>query len=341
MDDDRDRTSQAGRLGRSAASRRSEARKHHFVTQSYLRGFADGEGYLRVIDLERGSERRQLPKEVAHQRDFFRVGAPGVPPNLVEDAMEQIEGPAVEAVRRVVSSEEAMSDEDRGHLLALVALHASRVPRVRQVRASFWDATSKSALGAMLSSREAWDATQAGMERSGLVAPREVPYEEMRDYAHRGQFSVGLGQTHEVMQAVQMADLVCDMLLERHWSVLEASPHGCPFVCSDDPVGLWWSTPKPPSSFGPGFGLPDTDVTFPLTSTHALLGRFERQPDRARASRKQVAIMNTRTCMGAKAVFASTLCFRWLRADDIVQRGGLLSGWLAQHGAKEGPGPAH
>jgi hypothetical protein len=110
----------------------SVARKHHFIAQSFLRGFSDTEGRLHVYDLETGKERRVNPKEVAHQRDFYAVNIPGVRPDILETEFSRVEGASVEVIRRIEMDKTLSTTDDFGQLLYFIALQAVRGPDHRR-----------------------------------------------------------------------------------------------------------------------------------------------------------------------------------------------------------------
>jgi hypothetical protein len=106
-------------------------------------------------------------------------------------------------------------------------------------------------------------------------------------------------------------------LAARQWSLLVAS-EGDHFVTSDHPVYLGWSIERAPAERGafvsPGFGLPETEVVFPLHPTLALYGVFE-QPGAVRgANQELVARTNSRQVMNAmRYVLSDTPDFHWKR----------------------------
>jgi hypothetical protein len=82
-----------------------EARRHHFLSQCYLKGFtADGtkEGKLFVINTSDGSTFETKPINVAVERDFNAVE--GRPPGELEGKLAQLEGVLGAALDRIVSA---------------------------------------------------------------------------------------------------------------------------------------------------------------------------------------------------------------------------------------------
>src|SRR4051812_1710975 len=70
------------------------ARNHHFVPQFYLKGFAkprSKDGKLFVCDMKERRRFQTRPRNVAAKRDFNRVEAEHIDPNIVESQLSAIE----------------------------------------------------------------------------------------------------------------------------------------------------------------------------------------------------------------------------------------------------------
>jgi hypothetical protein len=63
---------------------------------------------------------------------------------------------------------------------------------------------------------------------------------------------------------VDEAEAIYPSMMERVWFFMRADPETKGFICSDHPVGLIW-TRDMPEYFGPGFAMPHTEITMPLT----------------------------------------------------------------------------
>ncbi len=250
--------------------------------------------------------------------------------------MASIEGPAVGVIKRMIGAVRLPEGDELTRLLAFVAIHGARVPRVRALTSGAVDETMRTMLRMASATAEHWAATQSSMIAAGYDGVENLTFEEMHEYVERGEFKVSMGNTWEVEQVLNQADLLCDLLVRRNWTLLVAICRGDYFISSADPVGLAWSTPRPPSMFGPGFGLRNTDVTFPISSNLAILGKFEAIPRILPADTELVAAVNSRTGRGANEVYARSHDFPWLGPDHTIRRGGLLDAWKATRAAGGG-----
>jgi hypothetical protein len=90
--------------------------------------------------------------------------------------------------------------------------------------------------------------------------------------------TIHLNREHQIGLEFGMHDTVLKALSVRNWQLYITTPEkGC-FVTSDRPVILTWNnTQEIPHLMrqSPGFGMPDTEILFPLTQNRALLGAFD------------------------------------------------------------------
>ena len=64
---------------------------------------------------------------------------------------------------------------------------------------------------------------------------------------------------------------------------------------TDNPVAVTWSDGRPPGFFGPAHGKLETDVTIPLSSHVALIGRFEATATTLALNAQGVGSFNAKT----------------------------------------------
>src|SRR5271163_3012576 len=110
------------------------ARRHHWVPQCYLKGFAKDpdKPQLFVID---GKERRTFctaPANVAAERDFHRIEVEGYAPDALENSFSGFETDLAKALGRIISGRALNDEQDRAYLLNLKALIAIKNPRHRE-----------------------------------------------------------------------------------------------------------------------------------------------------------------------------------------------------------------
>ncbi|QSB42183.1 DUF4238 domain-containing protein [Pseudomonas hygromyciniae] len=107
---------------------------HHYVSAGYLRGFAkSGKHYVvHCVDLDAKKGFPQNVKKVAGEDHFNRLdGHPD--PNILETTYaNELEGPSLSALKRVLECGNFSNALDREAVLLLFSLFATRNPRDRQ-----------------------------------------------------------------------------------------------------------------------------------------------------------------------------------------------------------------
>lgn len=286
---------------------KSVARKHHYLPQSYLAAFTTRgtkESQFCVLEIVSGRSFRTSPSNVGSQRDFNRVDIEGHSPGAIENALAPFEGDAVSAIRRVLDTQEFPCDEDWNLILNLLALIAVRNPQRRNSFNHSRDRTLRM-IGEMLTSdRSLWESHVRKARESGEHIP-EVPFEEVRSFIEKGNFSFVFHPEESLRVEFNALDKVLPLLGERTWSVLVAPPDAPEFICSDHPVTLECKHGRK----GPvGFGLRETEVFFPLGRRIGFYGVYESllQPV-VQCKPLNVAIMNGRVANNAERHVYSAL----------------------------------
>jgi hypothetical protein len=113
----------------------SDPRKHHTVSQGYLRFFADEDDRLWEYRKPTGTSVRKRVAEVAAERDFYAIEkSDGTLDQAVEKALSKIETIAVGALRRL-TSDEPLRKTDRGDIAYFIALQFIRTTSFRRMMA--------------------------------------------------------------------------------------------------------------------------------------------------------------------------------------------------------------
>jgi hypothetical protein len=279
------------------------ARRHHFVPEFYLAGFTGAgskDDFLYALDRVTLKQWKARPAELAHQRDFYRIDLPGVPPDAIEQAFAKFEARAAPVIERIVETRTIPSGEDFSILMNLVAWMAVKIPGIRSTISDFVDRVSKRILRLMVSTPERWQATVERARADGVEIGEHLDYEHMRASIENDQYQVVVENRNWFIRLIMdMMDAILPYLVTRRWSLLIAEPDTGYFICSDRPVAVVWSTDEF-DRFPPGFGMKHTQVTMPLTKHVGLIGEFEGEPSCTKAGRLSIAGFNTRTAMYAE-----------------------------------------
>lgn len=273
----------------------AEKANHHYVPQLYLRKFADGVGRrARVFTYDSFTNRafKTLVRNVASKRHFNRVEIDGVDPNYLEDGLAKMEGEMAPFLAEVVAEKRFPTSEHFNWIMNLAAQLSVRNPRMRGQLESFHKDIAERVAHLSVSSKEIWESQKKQMQEAGKKINPEITYDQMKKFHDEKNYEIVIDQTHLIGLEMGMVDKVLKELGNRNWCFVSPSDDQI-FVTSDDPVVLSWRDQKDSSFYGPGHGLMDTLITFPLSSDLLLLGTFEDLPSEVTYDALQVANANT------------------------------------------------
>lgn len=232
-------------------------RAHHFVPEFLLAGFTPSgtkDDYLHVIDQKQAKRWRAKPKEVAHERDFYRVEAPGVKDDTVEEGLAKIEALSATVIKTIAEKKVLPEGEDLLTLMTFVALMAARTPRVRKVFADPMIQMIERMGEMMTSTRERWEQTVENAKRDGVELKGDLSYEKMKDFIDNKRYTIEPSQGYHILTLLETTKTIYPLLPKRNWTLLVARDGAGEFICSDDPIGLIWTTKDMSAFYGPGFG---------------------------------------------------------------------------------------
>jgi len=257
-----------------------EARRHHYIPQCYLRGFAAGAGKharVTVAAIRSGQYFDTHPKNIAHIRDFLRFEIEGHEPDGLEKRMSQFEGTVAVALRNITASRE-FAGEDRDTILNLMALLAVRSPYMREHWRQTHETLMKRVMDLALATKERWEGQIRQMRRAGADVNDNITYEQIKEFHERGEYDVEVAREWQIGLELKMFEAVLPMLAERNWKLYVTDEQKGFFVTGDKPVILTWQEPdKMPAMVrhSPGFGLKGTEVYFAISPQIAVVGVFE------------------------------------------------------------------
>lgn len=304
----------------------NQSRNHHWVPQCYLKGFTRGrskKSQLHVTDFEAGRVFSTVPRNVAAGRDFNRVDVDGISPDHVEAGIAVFEGKVDKALERICRGRTFTDAEDRNLVLNLIALLAVRNPGMRESVRYGHEQVMKRVMDLTLATKERYEASFAKAARAGALRADEIlPYEQMREFIDRGDYSISVSTTHHVGQELKLVDTVLPLLGQRQWLLVRALPGSGGFITSDHPVILQWADQPMTGLRGPGFAHKGTELLFTISHDLALVGTFEGPGGVADVEEAQVALMNG-IILGnwQRQIYARDDRFRYRMDDGEIHRG--------------------
>lgn len=295
------------------------ARKHHYVPQMYLSGFADANGRLWTSDASTKRTFATSPANIAAERDWNALDIEGVPADALERELGKFEGviaPAVKRVRETTSF--VTNEEDREDVVNLVTLLAVRNPRTRQGIAQIETDILRAMLSEPFKDAKRWDAAVEQMKKTGDW-PENQPadFEGFKAFVEENKDKLRAHKNLTLQMELDVLPRTYPLFDARRWRTLKAREGTGGFVTTDHPVCV--HKPGAPVNYGqlyaPGFGLADRDIVFPLSSAVCLIGRLEGEEDTIEVDLHTVASVNS-TVMGfaAKQIYSADDRFYYTRS---------------------------
>ena len=291
-------------------------RKHHYVPQFYLRGFAvDGkrDGQLWVLDKKAGRQWESTVEKSARQTDLYRVELKdGGDPASLEKILSVIEGMFAPILQQTIETQTLPEGQPFELLLNMVGLMALRVPLLNSFSKHIGSDLLRQLIRDLVATPESWKAVDDGVRAARTEVP-EASYEEMKQFVESGEYSidVDLGQNWLPRLMIDASRSMQSHLSRRRWYITVVAPDAPDLICSDNPVSLTL-TPMSISSQHAGFAMPGTLLLFPLSRRMALVGSFEGIMLPNPASEKTVALINGATARSAERfLFTPKSDFVW------------------------------
>jgi Protein of unknown function (DUF4238) len=146
---------------------------------------------------------------------------------------------------------------------------------------------------------------EARMIAAGKGPPPGEPrltYEQVKEFHERGDYDILLNRGYHIGLELRTHDPVLRALAARKWTLYTSDDASGCFVTTDRPVMLTYVKPmEVPLLYrnSPGFGMPETEVMFPLTQHMTLAGMFEGGESIVKANTHIVAHANTKLILGS------------------------------------------
>lgn len=293
------------------------ARRHHYVPRFLLSGFTESGsagGKLHVLKLDDGRGWESTPEKSAHQRDYYRIEAPGLPPDAFEADLAKIEARAAEVIRDTVTSLEPPSGDALRALVEFLAIMASRTPPNIDHHAKQEAQLLRMMLQTQIGHPKGFEKLMEKARAEGRPMDDTTPEQLLQALDNS---DISFPSTWTVQRLMMHAEALLPFLLPRKWCLLVPQPGAGEFVCSDMPAVTHDPTPRD-AFYGPSFAAPESEFAMPLSRHVVLMGRFEKESAAFAVNRKTIAVMNGRAMMYANHVYSARPDFDWWMQGDRI-----------------------
>ena len=278
------------------------AKRHHFLPQFQLRGFADthDDGKDRLFQMDatiRGAPRRVDVRTAASRRRLYAVATDDGPSNRLEGYLALVETHAADALRRMTDAPAALSPGDRATIAYLVTLQTMRTPSAAEQITRVANVALKTAASEFFSDRRA----VAELYRNRFnVNDSDEAIEDFRERIlaaiRAGDIRLDGTQGAAFATAFQHAIESVPIVIACHWTLLRSPTGGV--ITSDRAYAI--HDPSPPYPWV-AQGLLSSDrveVTIPLSARDCLLvypGFADAALDVREVSADELELVNLRT----------------------------------------------
>ena len=163
------------------------------------------------------------------------------------------------------------------------------------------------------------------MKASGYTPARDVPYATLRKTVKEKAFRLEVPTEHHIALEMDMHEPVLHTLLKRKWMTLLAPERSVGFVTSVNPVCLMFSNPKMRGGFyGPGHGVAETQIIFPVGRRMAIVGAFEFDTETTHTLNEDgvAGVNGAVVCYADRQVYAADPSFTYSRQYREKARSG-------------------
>jgi hypothetical protein len=288
----------------------AQKRRHHYIPQFYLRGFADPgtplgqKPWLWVLDVHSGSIAKRTPKNIAVEIGYYAIEtADGKDYETVENELARIEDQAAFALRQMLSRPVGSRGVVLPEISTFIAWLACRTPWFRRIATDGWPKQLEDLARGRIEAEDDPDlivliVNQTTGER------RKIPLEDALAAIRSGPWVAQMHQNQVIdimrLQRWYFQHQYFSML---SWTVLTA-PTDQFFITSDRPV-VWYVPGQGFADSPAGLKYPEVELTIPLNAKTALLGTAAPLPPGAQ--------------IGVDAINFRTRCFaeRFLASPDL------------------------
>jgi hypothetical protein len=247
----------------------TKPKRHHYLPQFYLEGFAD-EKRIWIFDRETQRFRRDSPLNTAVIGHYYDVtDSDGKVRTEVETFLSQIEGSAKEIIRKL-DSREMISRAEKKALADFVGFLFGRVPQFERTMEQLGDQLAKTVLKVQFEDPErAQKAMDLVKEKTGEEVALSA--EQMVEFIQRGEYTVSFGRASSLRAMLQIGEKTARLIERMNWFVAHAA-EGEWCITTDAPFTVLPPADHDPHAFGGvGIATPGAWKFIPLTRRTTLV----------------------------------------------------------------------
>jgi hypothetical protein len=289
-----------------------QAVRQHYVPACYLarftlQGSRCSPFFVHSID---GPIREDIPDHVGFQRHYHTISVAGFRPDHLEGIFRNIEEPACALFKTLSASPgHSLTESEKDVALLFFSIQAARIPQSRDKYASLMLDCGDRFMKEVAHSPKFFEQVMASAARQGLVIDK-VEQGLLRKAIVNGHIKPFVDKNQSAVGIFRLAESILDAIDGMHYTLWYSDGPDW-FVCSDYPVGLFYSISaedplSPKSVETPTVRLLSDAIYMPLAHNVALVvHRHDNIPTAQRANQQMVAIVNAITVSHARRFICS------------------------------------
>jgi hypothetical protein len=256
---------------------RNPAKRHHYVPQLVLRGFADpADGGRRIFQMPTRSRKAPIRvgiRDAAVRQWLYRVATPeGGVSNRHEGYLALVEQHAAPAIARLIAAPTSLEPGDRATIAFFVAFQMMRTPAAAEQITALANVALQDAVSELYSDRKAF--AEHHRQHFGAGASDE-DIEEFRldvvEQVRTGKVHVSGSSGADFATGLTHAASLIPQIIAFDWALLRTADGG--FIASDRGYAIHDPAPPFPWAAQGLLSSPASETLVPLNDTTALLMR--------------------------------------------------------------------
>lgn len=304
------------------------ARRHHYIPEFYLNGFTESiknKKYLHVFDLHKKKYFKPSPDNVAVVRDFNRLDLKDASPDVLELTISKLETKVAKIIKTINRVHSLPKNEDLELLYNFIALLACRNPIQREMKNNYISEISNRTLEMIYESKDCWESINKEMIKNGYDVDPNENFEKLKKIVDKGKLKWKASKNLNFNFDMTSIDAVLHTLHYRNWTIFVTDGMVNPFICSDNPVSLYW-TKNINSQYSPGFAMKNTELIMPLNKSLVILGSFNYSLNTIKANKEIIAAINSRILNSAnRFIFSSIKEFSYFGKNNEILSGEIFN----------------
>ena len=245
-------------------------KRHHYLAQWYLKNFTDKEGYFWIFDRKKNEYRKQTPKNIALQINYYTFLDKDGKKNVeIENFFSIIEGKTKPIVTKI-NSRTPINLNEKIILATFISYQKMRVPDFEKKYNESYEKMLKKFNELITSSKEKATLFIKRYEKATGKKANITP-EKLIDFIQGDRYYVKVPRGRSLQAMLNIGKDLISFFLNMDWVFLQ-SPKKSSFVTSDNPVILVPPGNYDPNSFdGVGIITPGAKNIIPLSQRTCLV----------------------------------------------------------------------